>query len=172
MQTVIRCRISSCDRLSQASCTRCRNSAMVMAGSWERESSRFIMSQTCSIGERSRDVAGQGNCCTQRRARCVAVAVCGCALSWCESTSPFCRRNVSSTGLTTWCSGHCLLYSAETPTLTASCNTTKPEVEPVCRGRMYYGRWRSPGLGRTFAHRHWRQQSAIPLSSRLFHTPE
>ena len=34
------------------SCTRCHNTAMVVAGSGERVSSRFIISHTCSIGVR------------------------------------------------------------------------------------------------------------------------
>ena len=63
-------------------------------------SSRFNMSHTCSIGERFRNIAGQGGCCTPRRARCVAAVVCGHALSCWKSTSPFCRRNNRSTGLT------------------------------------------------------------------------
>ena len=57
--------------------------------------------------------------------------------------------------------------------------TMKPEVGLIFRGWMLSGRWRSPGprlirvrpslhTDRTYSH-HWRQQSAIPLSSRLFH---
>ena len=42
------------------------------------------------------------------------------------------------------CCGHCLLYPAETPNVTASCNwwphTMKPEVGPVCCGQMH-SRW-------------------------------
>ena len=37
---------------------------MVVAGSGERVSSRFIMPHTCSIGKRSGDLTGQGSCCT------------------------------------------------------------------------------------------------------------
>ena len=70
----------SYDRLSQASCARCHNSAMVVAGSEERVSSRINMSHEGSIGERSGDLAGQDSF-TPRRARCVAAAVCGLALS-------------------------------------------------------------------------------------------
>ena len=62
--------MSSCDTLSQASCSRCRNSAMVLAGSGERVSSEFIMSQTCSIGERSGVLSGQGSCCTTKSTLC------------------------------------------------------------------------------------------------------
>ena len=91
--------MSSCNILSQVSCTHCHNSAMVVAGSGERVSSHFIISHTCSIGKRSGVLAGQGSC-TQRRACCVT-AICGRALFCWKSTSPSCRRNGSSTRLTT-----------------------------------------------------------------------
>ena len=55
--------MSSCYRLSRASCTCCDNSAIIVAGSVERASSRFFMAHTCSIGERSEVLAGQGSCC-------------------------------------------------------------------------------------------------------------
>ena len=51
--------MSSCNRLSQAFCTCYRNSAMVVAGSGERLSTRSIMYHKCSIGERFGDLAGQ-----------------------------------------------------------------------------------------------------------------
>ena len=93
-------RMLSCDRWSQASCTRCRNSAKVVAASGERVSSYVIMFHTCLIGERSGDRAGQGSCCTPRWERCVAAAVFGRTLSCWKCTSTSCRRNGSSTGLT------------------------------------------------------------------------
>ena len=74
------CRMSSCDRFSLAYRTRCRNWAMVVAGSGERINSHFTVPHTCSIGERSGDLAGQSSC-TPRRARCIATAVFGRALS-------------------------------------------------------------------------------------------
>ena len=95
--------MSSCNRLSQASCTRCCNLAMVVAGSGERVSSNFIMSHTCSIGERSEDLACQGSCCTPRRAFCISAAVCGCVLSCWKSTSPSCRKNGSRHGVNKLC---------------------------------------------------------------------
>ena len=101
--------MSSCDRFSQASWTRSRNSAKVVAGSGERVSSRFIMSHKCSIGERSGGLAGQGSCYTLRRVCCIAAAVCGHALSCWKSTPPSYRRNDSSTWLTGQCSGHFIL---------------------------------------------------------------
>ena len=52
------------DRLSQASCICCRNSTMIVAA-LERVSSHFIMSHTCSNGERYGDRAGQGCWCNQ-----------------------------------------------------------------------------------------------------------
>ena len=52
-----RCRMSSCDRLSQVSCTRCRNPAMIVAGSGERVRSFFIMSHTREIW---------GSCCPEQ----------------------------------------------------------------------------------------------------------
>ena len=82
---------------------------MVVAGSGERVSSRFIMSHKCSIGERSGGLAGQGSCYTLRRVCCIAAAVCGHALSCWKSTPPSYRRNDSSTWLTGQCSGHSLL---------------------------------------------------------------
>ena len=70
--------MSSYDRLSEASFTSCRNSTIVVAGSREKVSSRFIISHTCAIGERSgdRSTASQGSC-APRVTRCVAAAVCG-----------------------------------------------------------------------------------------------
>ena len=68
---------------------------------WRKTMFRFIMHHTCSIGERYGDLAGQDSCCTTRRARCVAVAIRGRTLSCWKSTSPSCRRNENSTGLTT-----------------------------------------------------------------------
>ena len=52
---------------------------MIVTGSGEKLSSRFIMSHTCSIGEKTVDLAGQGSY-TPRRARFVAAAVCERAL--------------------------------------------------------------------------------------------
>ena len=49
--------------------------AMVMAGSAKRVNSHFIISKTCSIGERSGNIAGQGSCCTPRRTCCIAAAM-------------------------------------------------------------------------------------------------
>ena len=57
--------------------------------------------------------------------------------------------------------------------------TMKPEVGPGCRGHMYSRRWphqvyaihmyiHHSHTDRTYSH-HWRQQSVIPFSSRLFH---
>ena len=111
--------MSSCNKLSQASCTRCRNPAMVVAGSGERVISYFIMSHTCSIGERSGDLAGQSSCCKPWKARFIAVAIYGRALSYWKSTSSSCQINSSSTG-------YCLLYPVETPNLTKSCNSWPP----------------------------------------------
>ena len=65
--------MSSCDILSQESCTHCHNSEIAVVGSGERVSSRFLISYTCSIGERSGAFAGQGSC-TPRRASYVAAA--------------------------------------------------------------------------------------------------
>ena len=51
--------------LSEAPCTRCGNSAMVVAGTGERTRSSFIMTYMCSIiDERSGALANQGNSCT------------------------------------------------------------------------------------------------------------
>ena len=50
--------MSSCDRLPKTYYTSRRNYAMVVVGSGERVSSRFIMSDTRSIDERSGDLAG------------------------------------------------------------------------------------------------------------------
>ena len=58
---------------------------------------------------------------------CVVVAVCRCAMTCWRSTSPSCRRNCSSTGLRpVQYSGQCLLYPAEKPNVTASCNWWPP----------------------------------------------
>ena len=141
----------------QKSWTRSRNSAMVVAGSGERVRSRFIMSHTCSIGDRSGNLVGHGSCCTPRRARCVAAATCGLAVSCWKITLPSCRRKAVARSSPVQCSAHCFLYPAEKPNMTASCNwwpphAMQPGVEPVGRVRMHSGRLRSPSLRRTPVH--------------------
>ena len=139
--------MSSCYRLSQASFTRSRN----LASSGERVSSRLIMSHTYSIGKRSGVLADQDSC-TPWRARCIAAAVCGRALSCWKIALPSCRINGTVSNMCRG-SGYCLLYPAETPNVTSvltdAPHTKKPEVKPVYRGRMHSRRWRSPGLRRT-----------------------
>ena len=115
------CRMSFCGRLSHASCTRCRSSEMVVAGSGERASFCFIMSHMCSIGERSRDRVRQGRCCTPRRACYVAAAICRCVLSCWKNTSPSCRRNGSSTRLT--------ICAMQRALFTLACRNTKCDHE-------------------------------------------
>ena len=78
------------------------------------------------------------------------------------------------------CSGHCLLYPAETSNVTASCNWWPPHHEAwgeacmswayalwkmtVTRSIPYTWYMHHSHTDRTYSH-HWRQQSAIPLSS-------
>ena len=146
--------MSSCDRLSQASCARCHNSAMVVADFGERVSFRFIMSHICSIGKRSGDLVGQGSCCTPRRARWVAAAVSGRAVSYWKSTTSLSKKwqqhvvnnlcNVAGTLYFTlqkhqmWPRG-----------VTDGPDTMKPEMVPTYSWRMHSGRWRFPDLRQT-----------------------
>ena len=102
------------NRLSQASCTCCRNSAMTVADPGDRASSRFFMSYTNSIGEWFGIISDQGSCCTSRRARCVAAAIFGHALScWKAHHLPVEEMTVTR-GESVKCLGNSLLYPAET----------------------------------------------------------
>ena len=147
-------RMSSCDRLSQTSCTRCRNSAMVVAGSAEGVSSCFIMSHLCSISEKSGVLAGQGSC-TPRRARCVIAAICGCMSSCWKSSSPSSRINDSSTGVNSLCNVAGSVYftlqkhQVWPRVITDGPHTMKPVVRPLCHGQMQSWIWHSPGVCRT-----------------------
>ena len=92
----------------------------------------FIMSHTCSIGERSGDFAGQGSC-TLQRAHCIAAAL------MLKKTRhlPVEEMAVKWGKQPVQCRAHCFLYSAETPNVFVSCNlwpphTVKPEVGLVC----------------------------------------
>ena len=154
---------------------------MVVEGSGERVSSCFIMSHTCSIGEKSGDLPGQGSCCTPWKAHCITAAIYGCALSCRKSTSSSCQRNGRSTELTTCAMyTHCLLYPAETPHVTASCDwwhptpwslrwglcvmsecTPEDDAHQVYAIHMYVHYLHTD---RTYSH-HWRQESNIPISS-------
>ena len=121
--------MSSCDRLSQASCTYCCNSAMVVAGSGERISSCFIMSHKCSFGERSGDLAGQGSC-TLQRAHCIAAANEDVHCPAEEALNlPVEEMAVALGYQSLQCSRHYLLYPAETPNVTTSCNWWPPNHE-------------------------------------------
>ena len=148
--------MSSCDRLSHATCTRCRNSAMVVEGSGERVNSRFIMSHTCSIDESSRVIAGQG----KLRRSCPAEEA---------HYLPFEEMAIAEDN--DLCN--------ETPNMIASCNWWLPtpwslrwgECTPKDDAHQNYVVHVYVHLSltdRNYSH-HWRQQSAIPLSSRLFH---
>ena len=158
---------------------------MLVTGSGERVFSCFIMSHTCSIGEKSGDLAGQGSCCTPWTARWVAADIRGRSLSSWKSTSPSCQRNGSRTGLTpVQCSGHCLFTLQKRKNVTASCNWWPPHHEAwyracvlwvnalskiiLTRSTPYIQYIHHLHTDRTYSH-HWRQQSAIPFPSRLFH---
>ena len=166
--------MSSCNRLCQTSCNYCRNSAMVVAGSGERVSSRFIMSPTCSTGERSGDLVGQCSCCTPRRTCCIVAAVRGCALScWkahyvlLKSTSSSCW-NDSFMGFNNLCTvARTVYFTLQKHQMLLRVviddpHTMKSEMRSVCSGWMHSRRWCSPGLhltcvhpDRTYSH-HWR----------------
>ena len=172
-----RCRMSSCDRLSQASCTRCRNSAMDVSDSGESVSFCFIVSHTCSVSEKSGDLAGNGSCCTPRSGRCVTAAVCGRTLS--------CWRNHITflLGINNLCNVAGTVYFTLQKhqmwlrVLTVHPHTMKPEMGPCVMGecspeddaRQVYAVHayvHHSHTDKNYSH-HWRQQSAIPLSSRL-----
>ena len=144
------CQILYYSTLCQASCTRYHNSAMVVAGSGEIVSSRFTMSHTCSIGESFGTPAGQGSCCIPRRARCVPATYVDVRCPD-EKRITFLSKIRQQHGVNnTFNISNTLLYPAETPTVTASCNwwphSMKPEVGPMRRGRMHSGRWCSQSL--------------------------
>ena len=115
---------------------------------------------------------------TQSTGICVAVTVRGRALSCWKSTLPSRRTNDNRTGLTQ-CSGHCLLYPAKTPNVTASFNWwPHPEAwGGACLSwanallmmtltSVVHSYVRHLKTDRIYSH-HWRQQSDIPLQLTL-----
>ena len=175
--------MSSCDRLSQASCTRCHNLAMVVADSRERVRSRFIMSNTCWIGERYRDLDGQGSCCTTKSLLHHSSCMWMCTVRL-KSTSPSCQRIDSSTELPNLFNVAGTVYFTLQKHLkvTVSCNwwpsmpwslrwglcvmgkfTPEDDAHQVYAVHMYI---HHSHKDRTYSH-HWRQQIAIQLP--VFH---
>ena len=122
--------MSSRNRLSQATCTLCRNSAIVVAGSGERVSSCYIMYHTCSISERLESLLARAVVVHNDKhvtTPQLYVNVCypvveAHHLHVEEMAVAYCYQPVQ-------CSGHCLLYTAETPNVTTSCNWWPPHHE-------------------------------------------
>lgn len=109
-----RWQISSCDKVPQTICT-CINCAGIVAGLrvWVRCP---ILSQKCSMGERSRDFACQGSCQTLTKNILNSSSSIWQTLSYWNSTSPSCWRNDSKVYWKWYrCSGHCINYPAQTP---------------------------------------------------------
>ena len=158
---------------------------MVVAGSGERVSSRSIISHTSSIDERSGDLAGQGPCCTPWRARCVAAAVCGHTLSFWKSTSPSCRWtgtirinnvcNIAGTVYLTLQKDQIWQWivtdgPSNHQAWGGACVSLENTLRKMMLTRSYavHVYLHHSHTDRAYSH-HWRQQSAIPPSSRLFH---